>query len=260
MKVYEICEELEKIAPLMRQAQWDNSGLIIGNYGDEIRKVLICLDVSEEIMSYAFDNGYNFVISHHPLIFKGVKRITDDDQIQKIILSAIANRISIYAMHTNYDFADNSMNDYIAGIIGLKDIRGFGLEPLKKFYLGRIGTVREGIRMRALAGLVKDRLQIENLSYTGNDDRIVYDVLIQTGALDPELYDLKKGDVDVIITGDVKYHLARELIEKNIYVIDAGHFGTEIIFSGVLSDQLRKKLPDVTIDRVDFEKDIFKHY
>lgn len=259
MKVYEMCDELEKIAPLMRQADWDNSGLIIGSYGDEIKKVLICLDVSEEIMSYAFDKGYNFVISHHPLIFKGVKRITDDDHTQKIILAAIKNKISIYAMHTNYDFADHAMNDYIAGMIGLDDVKGYGIEPVKNFYLGRIGTIKEGIGMKALADLVKDRLRIDKLSYTGNDEKLVYNVLIQTGALDPELFDLKKGDIDVIITGDVKYHAAWDLMAKNIYVIDAGHFGTEIIFSSVLSDQLRKTLPDVTIDRVDFEKDIFKH-
>jgi putative NIF3 family GTP cyclohydrolase 1 type 2 len=122
-----------------------------------------------------------------------------------------------------------------------------------------MGTYKDGISIKSLADLVKNRLHIDKLSYTGSDETMVYNVLIQTGAFDLDLYDIKKGDIDVIITGDVKYHTAKELMSEGIYIIDAGHFGTEIIFSGVLSDQLRKAVPDVTIKRVDFEKNIFTH-
>jgi GTP cyclohydrolase I len=258
MKVYEICDSLEKIAPLKRQEDWDNCGLLIGEIGNDITGILICLDVDMKVLHHASAFGYNFVISHHPMIFKGIKRIAEENMVQKMVAYAIKERISIYSMHTNYDFADYAMNDHIAKLLGLEDIGGYAMDQERGFGMGRKGIFPAGIPMRELVLKTGEKLGIDNISYTGDDGRIVYDVLISTGAFDISLIDPFHGNVDVVISGDIKYHAAKELLERGIFVIDAGHFGTEIVFSGLLQNQLSNIHPDVKIDVVDFEKDVFK--
>ncbi len=257
MKVYEICNVLEDIAPLLRQEEWDNCGLLIGEFGTEVTKVLVCLDVDLMILEYAAENGYNFIISHHPLIFKGVTKIVEENEVQKIIAFSILNKISIYSMHTNYDFADYSMNDHIAELLELDDIRGYA-DDERGFKIGRMGTVKNGISIKQLAKRVKERLKLENLSYSGDNEKIIKNILISTGSFDYDLLKPSNDDVDLIISGDIKYHAAKMLQEKGIAVIDAGHYGTEITFSPLIKKQLSNLLGDVTIDVVDFESNVFK--
>ena len=257
MKVYELCSILEKIAPLIRQEEWDNCGLLIGEFGNEITKVLVCLDVDLKILQYAAENGYNFIVSHHPLIYKGVTKIVEENEVQKIIAFSIQKKISIYSMHTNYDFADYSMNDYIAELLELDDIRGY-VDDDRGFKIGRLGMVKSGITVKQLAKKVKDDLKLENLSYSGEDEKVVYNILISTGTFDYDLLKPSNDDVDLIISGDIKYHTAKMLQEKGISVIDAGHYGTEITFSPLIKKQLSNLLGNVIIEVVDFESNVFK--
>ncbi len=258
MKVYEICDSLEKIAPLKRQEDWDNCGLLIGEIGNDVTGILICLDVDMKVLQHASGSGYNFVVSHHPLIFKGIKKIAGEDMVQKMVAYAIKERISIYSMHTNYDFADYAMNDHIAKLLGLQDVGGYAPDHERGFKIGRKGIFPSGIELRELVLQTGRKLGLENISYTGDDESMVYNVLISTGAFDVSLIDPSHGDVDVVISGDIKYHAAKELLDRGISIIDAGHFGTEIVFSELLQKQLRNIHPDVRIDVVDFEKNIFK--
>jgi len=257
MKVYELCSVLDGIAPLQRQEEWDNCGLIIGEFGRDVGRILTCLDVSMQIMEYARDNEYDFLISHHPLIFREIRKLVEGDPVQEMILYAIKNRIAVYAMHTNYDFADHAMNDHIAELLGLRDISGYIRSRNGEFMIGRQGAYPGGIRIRDLAALVMERLEIGNVTYSGEADDIVCRILVSTGSFDTELLGGELGDIDAVISGDIKYYTAKELKDKGILVVNAGHFGTEAVFSGLIKKQLSKALPDVTIDTVDFEKDIF---
>ena len=124
--------------------------------------------------------------------------------------------------------------------------------------MGRRGVFPAGIPMRELVTKTVRKLGLDNVSYTGEDGCMVSSVLISTGAFDISLADPSHGDVDVVISGDIKYHAAKELLDRGICVIDAGHFGTEIVFSGLLQKQLSNIHSDVKIDVVDFETDVFK--
>ena len=103
MKIKEVIKYLESLAPLSSSESYDNSGLIIGNEDDEIKEVLICLDCIESIVDEAIDRGCNLIISHHPIIFSGVKKINGNNYIERTIIKAIKNDIAIYAIHTNLD-------------------------------------------------------------------------------------------------------------------------------------------------------------
>jgi dinuclear metal center YbgI/SA1388 family protein len=121
MIVREVTEVLEKFAPLEIQEDYDNAGLTIGNPDTEVSKVLISLDITEEVLDEALKNGCNLVISHHPLIFKGLKRLVEENFVQRLAVKAIQNNIAIYAMHTNLDNSVNGLNAWICRLLGITD-------------------------------------------------------------------------------------------------------------------------------------------
>ncbi|MCP4552938.1 MAG: Nif3-like dinuclear metal center hexameric protein [Bacteroidetes bacterium] len=119
MKLAKITQLLEEFAPLSLQEHYDNSGLIIGNPTDEIRNALICIDITEEVIDEAKSGGFNLIISHHPLIFKEIKKLNKKPGVEQIIVDCIKNDIAIYAMHTNVDNIKSGVNGVIADKIGL---------------------------------------------------------------------------------------------------------------------------------------------
>ena len=123
MKIKEIVSALEQFAPLPLQDGFDNAGLQIGLTDAEVTGALLCLDVTEAILDEAISLGFNLIIAHHPLIFKGYKSITGKDYVERCILKAIKNDLVIYAAHTNLDNAPKGVNFKIAEKIGLKNVR-----------------------------------------------------------------------------------------------------------------------------------------
>ncbi len=123
MTIREIKQALEYYAPLEFQEDYDNAGLIIGNPDAEISNVLITLDITDEVLDEALQNDCNLVISHHPLIFKGVKRLVEADPVQRLTVKAIQNHIAVYAMHTNLDNSVNGLNAWFCDLLGIKNYR-----------------------------------------------------------------------------------------------------------------------------------------
>lgn len=122
MKIRELTHFIEEHAPLVYQESYDNSGVIVGNKDLDIKGVLICLDCIEEVVDEAIQLGYNLIIAHHPIIFKGIKTLTGKNYIEKTVIKAIKNDIVIYAVHTNLDNVLIGVNHQIAQKIGLKNI------------------------------------------------------------------------------------------------------------------------------------------
>lgn len=129
MKITEIIRCIEEIAPLSLQESYDNAGIQVGDKNRETDSALVCLDVTEDVIDEAISQGTHLIISHHPLIFKGIKSITGKNYIERIIVKAIKHDITIYSAHTNLDNAWNGVNFKIAERLGLTDIRI--LDPLK---------------------------------------------------------------------------------------------------------------------------------
>lgn len=123
MKIKEICTFLEEIAPLSYQENYDNAGLITGNFNTEITGILISLDCTEIILEEAISLGYNMVITHHPIVFKGLKKITGANYVERTIIKAIKNEIAIYAIHTNLDHVLNGVNGKIAQKLNLINVK-----------------------------------------------------------------------------------------------------------------------------------------
>jgi dinuclear metal center YbgI/SA1388 family protein len=123
MKLNELTGYLEKIAPLSLQESYDNAGLLVGSPEQEVSKALICLDVTMGVLEEALEGGFDLIISHHPLIFGGIKRLCGRNETEKIIIAAIKNGIAIYAMHTNLDNVETGVNAMLCEKLGIRNAR-----------------------------------------------------------------------------------------------------------------------------------------
>ncbi len=241
---------INRIAPFPLAEDWDNSGLQTGDLSWPVKKVMIALDVSEDVMESAERWGADLVLTHHPLMFRPVKCV-DFGTIQgKIILRAALGKISIIAAHTNFDKADKGLNDFFADLIGLSDIVNLYEEISDKkdhkIYpgIGRKGNLVSPMNLVSFAVQIKDRLGIKHLRVTGDGNLLVKQAAVCTGSGGSLLDVFFKSGADVFVTGDIKYHEARDIEQAGLGLIDVGHFSSEHI--GV--DLLAKKLESSAID------------
>lgn len=141
MKIIEIIKHLEDIAPLSFQESYDNSGLLIGDADNEIIATLLTLDVTEEVLDEAIRKKANLIIAHHPIIFKGIKKLTGSNEVERLILKAIKENIAIYAAHTNMDSVLIGVNSYICKVLDLQNIQV--LRPMGDALLKLVSFVPE---------------------------------------------------------------------------------------------------------------------
>lgn len=210
MKVLDILEFLEKLAPLELAEPWDNCGLLIGDKNSDVLKTLVALDVTEAVVCEAIKIGANLIISHHPVIFRGIKHIRD----QKNIILAIKNDISIISMHTNLD--KTFVNDILAEKLELSNIQSLEL--------GKIGTLKAPMHINDFIVYVKEKLNIDSISFANATDT-VYKLAVIGGSGGSFLG--KTQDADTFITGDISYHTFLDAVDMGKNIIDAGHFATE---------------------------------
>jgi dinuclear metal center YbgI/SA1388 family protein len=270
-------------APFALAENWDNSGLQAGDPDGEIQKIMVSLDVSKEVMEAARDWGADLVLSHHPLQMNPVKSIDFSKMPGSAIGLAAREHISIISAHTNLDKAVDGLNDYFAHIMGvecdeslcpdsmisdsiildsnkaashLDESKG----PLQG--IGRIGHLKSVLSLRNLALNVKECLGLEHLRVIGNLDLQVDRVALCTGSGGSLMDCFLGSSADVYITGDVKYHEARQVEMNNKGLIDVGHFASEIIVVDLLESSLARALAsvgyDIKIQGFKKEKDPFK--
>ncbi len=131
MKLKELCEKLEAWAPLSYQEPYDNSGLLVGNPNQEVKGVLVSIDCTESVLDEAIENGCNVIVSHHPIIFKGLKSLTGKNYTERTVLKAVKNDIALYAIHTNLDNIYDGVSKMMANRLGLINCKV--LAPKKLF-------------------------------------------------------------------------------------------------------------------------------
>ena len=233
--VQSIAEVMNRIAPKSLAEEWDNPGLLVGNFSAEVDKIFVCLDVSEENIKIAADFGAQLIISHHPIIFRAVKNIRTDLPLGRKIELLIKNNISVFAAHTNLDSALGGVNDVLAEKIGLTEIKMFGDEEIS---LGRLGKLPEPMTAENFAALVKKNLNAETVRLVNAGNFLISKVGICSGAGSEFILKTKFLGADAFVTGDLKYHEAQSAVENKIHVIDAGHFATEFPIVHALAEKL----------------------
>lgn len=348
-KISDLIGIINKIAPPRLAEEWDNPGLQVGNPTAPVERILVALDPTPAAIRTAIESSCQLLLTHHPLIFKPLKRISAGDPTGSLVFQAIRNDLAVFSLHTNYDIAAGGLNDVLAALLGLAETRplkmtseeelvklavfvpkgheegvmtalfrfgtpvgaydecsfrgeGTGTfrplagakpfigqvgtresvaesrlevllrkadlaaavkalcaahpyeEPAFDCYpllnrgetlgLGRIGRLADAVSLGAFASLVKERLKATSLRIVGDPDRPVRKVALCSGSGASLLREASWQGADVLVTGDVKYHEARDAEALGVALVDAGHFATERIMAEAVADRLRSALAE----------------
>ncbi|MDE6027720.1 MAG: Nif3-like dinuclear metal center hexameric protein [Muribaculaceae bacterium] len=246
-KVRDIAKIIENFAPLPLQEDYDNAGLQVGDPEMEVSAVLLCLDVTEEILQEAVERSCNMIISHHPLIFKGLKSVTGSNPIQRIVIEAIRNNVAIYAAHTNLDSAQEGVSHEIGHIMGLTDMTVLDPKPGDASVgIGVIGNMKPTPKIEFLRRL-KERFNVKALRYSAHSPRLVIKRPAVCGG--SGAYLIRKAieeGADAIVTGDVKYHDFTSFGEE-ILIADIGHYESEMCSRKIFSRIIRDAFPQAVV-------------
>jgi dinuclear metal center YbgI/SA1388 family protein len=222
MKISQIYEILNELSPFELQEEWDNSGLLVGSFEEDVKKVVLSIDIDEELID-SLEEG-TLLITHHPIIFSGLKQFEFSKYPSNLLLKMIQKNISNIAMHTNFD--KTHLNDFVA-----KEILGY--EIVKKDDFVVYFDVDEDFDK--FAKKVSSVFGLLHTKCVKSSNRVKR-VALTTGS-GASL--LKNIDADCFLTGDIKYHDAMEAKSINISLIDIGHFESECFFAQILSTHLK---------------------
>ncbi len=248
MKLENIIEVLEQIAPQADAQDWDNPGLLVGDREGEISRIYLALDADERAIAEAALCDAQLLLTHHPLIFSPLKRITTDDLIGSRVVRLLQSRISHVAMHTNYDAA--RMGGLAADRLHIPIEAPLGdlfEREEKTFGIGTIGNLPERILLRQLAEQVKESFSLGSVRVFGDLDREIGRVAICPGAGKSMIKDALQQHAEVYITGDIDHHSGIDAVSEGLCIIDAGHYGIEHIFVEDMQECLHRLLPQIEV-------------
>lgn len=244
MKCSEIFGYLTKLYPLELAMDWDNSGFLLGRSDKEVKNVLVVLDITNEVLEYTQAKDIDLIVSHHPIIFSALKRVTDETLLGNYILKILKNDISVIAMHTNFDIANGGMADICSERLGLSNTCVFERTNIfdgEELGIGKIGDLKKDMSLDELIKLVKTKFDLSHVSVFGreNINSNIRRVAISPGS-GRGMYKYALGEADVLITGDITHHEGLDAINEGICIIDATHYGLEHLFvEKVKSDLIR---------------------
>ena len=277
--ISDIIKLLEDIAPSRLAEDWDNVGLQLGKRDWPVRTVWVALDPLPEVVTAACREKVDLLITHHPLIFRPIKNLDFDTPMGTILQRATENHLGILSAHTNLDTAADGINDVLASKIGLKNVKVLGDEikilpsdaldyqvnPLMPVHsglgLGRIGELEDPLALSDFEISVKEKLGVPHAKVAGPRDLIVSKAAVCSGSGSGLLGHFFSSDAQAYISGDLRYHDARDAEAQNRGLIDIGHFESEQIILEVLTEKLQVRSTqaglDVTVEACRLEKDPF---
>lgn len=248
MKIKEVAEALERFAPLPLQESYDNAGLQIGLTEAEVSGALLCLDVTEEIVEEAIRKGCNLIVSHHPLIFRKLAHISDENYVQRTVLKAIKNDIAIVSMHTNMDAAEGGVNFKIAEKLGLQNIQFIGKQQEAgnnvKGGEGILGESAEPMAADDLVLQLRKTFEVECVQCNQLLRREIRKIALCGGAGSFLLDEAIAAGADAFITGEMSYH---DFFghDQQIQICVIGHYQSEQFTMEIFQDIINKECPGV---------------
>lgn len=248
MRCKDIMELIESTYPKHAALDFDNVGLLAGRSQKDVSQIYLALDASEPVIDHAIEAGADMLITHHPLIFSPLKRVTDEDFISRRVLKLIQHDLSYYAMHTNYDVL--GMADLSAHVLGICDtevLEVTGVYHEREEGIGRVGLLPNEMTLQECADYVKRKLNLDHVSVFGEMKRKIHRLAISPGSGKSMISAALEKHADVLVTGDIGHHEGIDAVEQGLAVIDAGHYGTESIFIDDMRHFLEEKVPEIQV-------------
>ena len=261
MTVKDIMGCITEIAPLQWQEDYDNAGLQVGDVNREIHKALVALDVTEAVVDEAIAKSCDLIISHHPLIFKGLKHLTPQTYIERAVVNAIKHDVAIVSMHTNLDNSYLGVSCVLAERLGLSHLRILQPSSMAPELCGAgmIGVFENPMEETAFLALVAEQLGTPCLRHSALTGRKIRTVALCGGSGSPFLDDALANHVDAYLTADIKYH-DFFVPENRLLLIDGGHFETEQFTKELIKDLIQKKIPNFAAEIAETNTNAVHYY
>lgn len=251
MKCGELIRRIEQEIPLEAAEGWDNPGLQVGRREAEVRKVYLALDATDEVVEHAVAWGADLLITHHPLLIEGIRRINSDDFHGRKILKMAEHHLAHYAMHTNFDVC--RMARACSSRLGLTDQQILEVtgenERGEAQGIGTVGLLPRSMTVRECCELVKRSFGLTSVRVFGDLNRMVQRAALCPGSGKSLLPQVFEKGAEVYITGDIGHHDGIDAVDQGLAVIDAGHYGVEHIFMEEMEQYLQERFPELTVER-----------
>lgn len=243
----DVIETIKKAYPEQQAMEWDNVGLLCGRDDKEVTRIYIALDATDEVIREAVLWNADMLITHHPLIFSGMKKINNQDFIGRRLLTLIGHDISYYAMHTNYDVC--GMAELSGKKLGLLDAEVLEVtcDAEVPKGIGRVGNLKKKVTLSECCHMVKESFQLEYVKVFGNLEAEVLRAAISPGSGKSMVGHALKSGADVLVTGDIDHHTGIDAAAQGLAIIDAGHYGLEHIFIADMRTYLENSLKGICI-------------
>lgn len=261
---------MESVAPSRLAEHWDNPGLQIGNPARAVHAVWVALDPTVPVVSAAVRNNVDLLITHHPLLIRPVSSIHLQTPFGRVVRHAVAHELAVFSAHTNLDAVSAGINDMLAQKLLLRDVAPLvaagqpqeSSSRIEAHGMGRIGNLQEEMALDDFAGWIKDRMNLEGIRVVGDGGVRVRRVAVCCGSGSGVLEHFFSSDAQVFVSGDLKYHDARNAEAVNRALIDIGHFASERIMIDALCATLQEASErlgyDAHIQACQLEKDPFR--
>lgn len=249
--VKDIYEFIDQIAPFDTQEGFDNAGFLVGRSGRDVKKILVALDITEEVAEEAGRQGADLIVAHHPVIFTPVKSVTDETVTGRVLLKLLEHGVSAICAHTNLDAAQAGVNDCLARTLELSGIGQLcqaGVDAQGRPYgIGRVGTAHQsGLSAAEYAAFVKEKLGSSTVRFA-DGGKPVRRVAVGGGACGSMLEEVIAQGCDTFVTADLKYNQFLDAKAMGLSLLDAGHFPTENVVCAPLAQRLAKAFPGVAV-------------
>jgi len=229
---------------------WDNVGLLAGRSDKEVKKIYVALDATDDVVDAAVEMGADMLVTHHPLIMSGLKKVTDGDFIGNRLIRLIQSDISCYAMHTNYDvigMADLSAEKLAFTNAQVLEVTGV-FEEERVEGIGRIADCSEQMTLRQCCEKVKEAFSLDSVKVFGDMKKKISRIAICPGSGKSVISTALQKGADVLVTGDIGHHDGIDAVAQNLAIIDAGHYGLEHIFIRDMVEYLYEHLSDIEVE------------
>ncbi len=270
MKVREITDKIEKRIPRQAALEWDNVGLLVGNPEQEVHRIYVALDATDQVIDHAIHAKADMLITHHPMLYSAIRSVRADDFVGRRVMKLVSHGIACYAMHTNYDVCE--MGDLAADTLGMTGLipldvsyDGRDIDPVEaagdgtdaispirisaSMGIGKVGETGDAIApsLQDYAKRVREAFGLSHVRVFGDPEHEVRRVAICPGSGKSDVDCALAAGADTYVSGDIDHHTGLDALARGLAVIDAGHYGIEHIFIEHMAMTLRAQLAQVDV-------------
>lgn len=246
MTVKNVYDFINNFAPFDTQMDFDNAGLLVGGMDEKVCKIGVVLDITPKAVEYAKNNQIDLIISHHPVIFSPLKKLSS----HSVPFLLAKNNINAICAHTNLDCAEDGVNDALLDALCLEKVSTFSDSEFPNLPpIGRVGTLPCSMNPQEFAQYVKEKLNLNLVTFTqGKND--VKTVAVCGGSGGGMLFDVIKTKADAYVTGEAKHHELLDAKNEGITLVVAGHFETENIIVDKLCEKLKENFAEISVEKI----------